>query len=219
MTGGGQRGLPQRVFALKLKLCVILRAHQRIRDVEIRRAKRVGQEGLQGAQVIGQRDFQDLGGAQLVHELTAVAARGVVDGDFADPGLATQPGVGDGGLLGVDRVEQTLPRKLHVGTEVPGAAQAAGDGTDIKLGDGRHRAGGGQRQQGEAQGAIIETCGGFQGGDLLRREAGVEVGTIQHGLHGCFERGREGIEWLGKTGMHSVSSKANWAAIVGSKLG
>ena len=64
-----------------------------------------------------------------------------------------------------------------------------------------------------------DTAYAFQGGDLLRGETGIEAGTIQHGLYGCFERSREGIEWLGKTGMHSVSSKANWAAIVGSPLG
>ncbi|GJA92792.1 hypothetical protein KAM358_06240 [Aeromonas caviae] len=195
-----------------------LGAHQGIGDLEIGGAEGVGQEGLQLAEIVRQGDLQGLGGAQLVHELAAVAAGGVVHGDLGDPGLATQPGVGDGGLLGVDRVEQPLARELHVGAKVPGAAQAAGDGADEEPGDGGHRAGGRQRQQGQTQGPVIQPGGGFQGRDLVRGETGLEI-VPQHGQQGGLERGGKGLEWLGKAGMHTVSSKANWGAIVGSKRG
>ena len=218
LAGGGQRGLPQGVVALKHQLVVGLGAHQGIGDLEIGGAEGVGQEGLQLAQVIRQGDFQGLGGAQLVHELAAVTARGVVDGDFTDPGLAAEPGVGDGGLLGVHRVEQPLARKLHVGAKIPAAAQAAGDGADEEPGDGSDRAGGRQRQQGQAQGPIVEPGGGFQRRHLLRGKTGLEI-VPQHGQQGGLERGGKGLERLGKAGMHTVSSKANWGAIVGSKRG
>ncbi len=96
LAGGDEGGLPQGIVALEHQLVVGLGAHQGVRDLEIGGAEGVRQEGLQLAQVVRQGDLERLGGAQLVHELAAVAAGGVVHGDLGDPGLAAEPGVGDG---------------------------------------------------------------------------------------------------------------------------
>ena len=164
---------------------VVLLVHQQRFDLQIFRAKRVRQIIPQRVRrAARQVDAQLQPAVQLVHKLTAVAAGGVVNGNGAQGFFTAQPGVADGALLGVNRLLHGRAQELHIATEVPGSADAARNGPDVKVGEIGPRAGGSQRKQCESQRVFVQSRCLFQHRDLLRGQQGGEVRICQNGSKG-----------------------------------
>ena len=66
-------------------------------------------------------------------------------------------------------------QELHVSAEVPGSADAARNGANVKVGKIGTCTGGSQRQQCESQRVFVKIRGLFQRGDLLSGEQGGEM--------------------------------------------
>ena len=86
-----------------------------------------------------------------MQELAAVAARGGVDRDGPNVGLAREPGRRDGRLLAVHGEAQRLSVELHVGAEVETAGGAEGDRTDAEPRHGYAGVACGDRQEADHQ--------------------------------------------------------------------
>ena len=183
LVGGGNRRLAQ-VIAGQGETVVLL-VHQQGFDLQIFRAKRIRQVIRQRVRrATRQIDAQLQPAVQLVHKLTAVAARSVVNGYGAQGFFTAQPGVADGALLGVHGLLHGCAQELHVAAEVPGAADAARNGPDVEVGEICSRAGGSQRKQCESQRVFVQSRCLFQHRDLLRGQQGGEVRICQNGSKG-----------------------------------
>ena len=102
--------------------------------------------------------------------------------------------------------------RTHVGAKVPGAAQAAGDGADEEPGDGATEQAAASGSRARRRALSSSPVAAFQGRDLVRGETGLEI-VPSMGSRAAWSRAERVSKWLGKAGIHTVSSKANWGPL------
>ncbi|CCJ98860.1 hypothetical protein BN130_1452 [Cronobacter malonaticus 507] len=143
-----------------------------------------------------------------------MAARRVVNGNRRKAGFASHPGVGDGALLGVNRLLHRRAAKLHITAEIEIAAKTTGHRAHIKVRNLRLRAGGGYRQQRKRQRVVIQPALAANVSDLFgaqhRRKMSISNQWSQSGLQ-CR---RQLCEGSFKTLVHGKASKEVTGKIV-----
>ena len=151
-------------------------------------------------------DAQRQSAVQFVHKLTTVAAGGVVHGNRQQGFFAAQPGMADGALLSVHGLLHGGAEEFHIAAEVPGTADAAGNGADVKVGEVGTRTGRRQRQQSKGQRVFVQPRRALQRSDLICIEQGRKMRVGQHRGDGRLQVRRQLGKNSLKTWVHGVAS-------------
>ncbi len=166
VVGGLNCSLCQRIAFERITM--ILRVHQQGFDIEVFWPERIRQVIFQRVRLTTRQiDTQRQPAVQFIHKLTAVAARRVVNGDGLQGFFAAQPGVADGALFRVHGLLHGRTEELHVATEVPGSAHAAGDSANVKVRQVGTGTGSGQRQERKSERVFVQPRRCFKRRDLL----------------------------------------------------